>query len=205
MIAASNRHLAQEVKAGRMRADFYHRLSVYPLQVPPLRERGRDVLLICGHFLEQNRARLGLGGLRLEADAQAALLAHDWPGNVRELEHLVGRSVLRAVGRAGSLGTGQPRILSLTAEDLGLPAAEAVAGGAAPTGEPPAAEAPASTTAAGVPLREAVDAYQRQLITQALQRHGQRWAPAARELGLDRGNLARLARRLGIAGPPAPR
>jgi len=205
VIAASNRHLAQEVKAGRMRADFYHRLSVYPLQVPPLRERGRDVLLICGHFLEQNRARLGLGGLRLEADAQAALLAHDWPGNVRELEHLVGRSVLRAVGRAGSLGTGQPRILSLTAEDLGLPAAEAVAGGAAPTGEPPAAEAPASTTAAGVPLREAVDAYQRQLITQALQRHGQRWAPAARELGLDRGNLARLARRLGIAGPPAPR
>ncbi|MCR5864051.1 nitric oxide reductase transcriptional regulator NorR [Aquincola sp. J276] len=198
VIAASNRNLAQEVKAGRMRADFYHRLSVYPLQVPPLRERGRDVLQLCGHFLEQNRARLGLGGLRLEASAQAALLAHHWPGNVRELEHLVGRSVLRALGRAHAASGAVPRILSLSAADLELPAT-------VPAGMPAAREEVGvahleSTT----PLREAVDAYQRQLIGQALQRHGHRWAPAARELGLDRGNLARLARRLGVdSGTPA--
>lgn len=198
VIAASNRNLAQEVKAGRMRADFYHRLSVYPLQVPPLRERGRDVLQLCGHFLEQNRARLGLGGLRLEASAQAALLAYHWPGNVRELEHLVGRSVLRAWGRTHSASGAPPRILSLSAADLEL-AATVPAGMAAGREEVGVAHREATT-----PLREALDAYQRQLIAQALQRHGHRWAAAARELGLDRGNLARLARRLGVdSGTPA--
>ncbi|MDK6792817.1 sigma 54-interacting transcriptional regulator, partial [Escherichia coli] len=83
LIAATNRDLAAEVRNGRLRADFYHRLSVYPLHVPPLRERARDVLLLAGYFLEQNRSRLGLSSLRLGADAQAALLAYDWPGNVR--------------------------------------------------------------------------------------------------------------------------
>src|SRR5690606_16148675 len=92
LIVATNRDLAAEVRAGRLRADIYHRLSVYPLAVPALRERGRDILLLSGFFLEENRVRLHLGGLRLDPDAQAALLAYDWPGNVRELEHLIGRS-----------------------------------------------------------------------------------------------------------------
>ncbi|MDF9895323.1 UNVERIFIED_ORG: anaerobic nitric oxide reductase transcription regulator [Pseudomonas vranovensis] len=80
LIAASNRDLAEEVRAGRYRADFYHRLSVYPLLVPPLRERGRDVLLLSGYFLEQNRSRMGLGSLRLSPEAQAALIAYNWAG-----------------------------------------------------------------------------------------------------------------------------
>lgn len=117
LIAASNRNLADEVRAGRLRADFYHRLSVFPIWVPPLRERGRDVLLLAGFFLEENRSRLGLGGLRLDADAQSALLVYDWPGNVRELEHLLSRSVLKALGRHAQ----RPRILSLEARDLDLP------------------------------------------------------------------------------------
>jgi anaerobic nitric oxide reductase transcription regulator len=116
VIAASNRNLADEVRAGRLRADFYHRLSVYPLQVPPLRERGRDVLPIGGFFLEEARSRMGLGAVRLDAGAQAALLAYDWPGNVRELEHLLGRSVVKALGRHAQ----RPRILTLGADDLGL-------------------------------------------------------------------------------------
>ncbi len=98
LIAATNRDLADEVRNGHYRADFYHRLSVYPLHVPSLRERGRDVLLLAGFFLEQNRSRMGLGSLRLTSDAQAALLAYNWPGNVRELEHLIGRSALKALG-----------------------------------------------------------------------------------------------------------
>src|SRR5690606_18198624 len=119
VLAATNRDLAEEVRAGRFRADLYHRLSVYPLRVPPLRERGRDVLLLAGHFLEQSRARLHLRGLRLGAEAQAALLRHDWPGNVRELEHLLGRAALKALARQAE----RPRILTLEACDLDLQAA----------------------------------------------------------------------------------
>jgi anaerobic nitric oxide reductase transcription regulator len=185
ILAASNRDLAEEVRAGRFRADLYHRLSVYPLLVPPLRERGRDVLLLAGCFLEQNRARLNLRGLRLSAEAQAALLAHTWPGNVRELEHLIGRAALKALARQPQ----RPRILSLEVADLDLLPAAAVP---ASSPNPP----PASSTA--IDLRQAVEAYQRQLIQAALQRQQGNWAAAARELGLDRANLHRLASRLGL-------
>ncbi|OUL99583.1 nitric oxide reductase transcriptional regulator NorR [Variovorax sp. JS1663] len=195
LIAASNRNLADEVRAGRLRADFYHRLSVYPLHVPPLRERGRDVLLLAGFFLEENRSRLGLGGLRLDADAQAALLAHDWPGNVRELEHLLGRSVLKALGRQPQ----RPRILSLTAEDLDLPGRR----GAASPAPVPAPDEP--TAGEGASLRDAVAQLERRLVTEALARHGFNRSAAARALGLDRANLARLAKRLGVVLPGAPR
>ena len=117
LIAATNRDLAEEVRSGRYRADFYHRLSVYPLRVPALRDRGRDVLLLSGFFLEQNRSRMGLNSLRLNSDAQEALLAYTWPGNVRELEHLIGRSALKALGNCKV----RPKILSLSAADLDLP------------------------------------------------------------------------------------
>ncbi len=195
LIVATNRDLAAEVRAGRMRADIYHRLSVYPLPVPPLRERGRDVLLLAGYFLEENRARLGLGSLRLDASAQDALLRYDWPGNVRELEHLVGRSVLRALGRQAQ----RPRILSLGASDLGLtdPPAQAAASPSGASDLPDASAMPA-VPAAPTGLRQAVAALERRLIEQALQAHHGNWAAAARELQLDRANLARMARRLGL-------
>jgi len=185
LIAATNRDLAEEVRAGRYRADFYHRLSVYPLRVPALRERGRDVLLLSGYFLEQNRSRMGLNSLRLSSDAQAALLAYDWPGNVRELEHLIGRSSLKALGQHPE----RPKILTLEARDFDLPGAGP---GAAPSVAAPLPPPP------GTDLRQALDLYQRQLIEACLERHQHNWASAARELGLDRANLSRLARRLGL-------
>lgn len=204
VIAATNRDLAHEVRAGRFRADFYHRLSVYPLVVPPLRERGHDVLLLAGNFLEQNRSRLGLGSLRLDASARAALLAHDWPGNVRELEHLVGRSALKALA---GLAT-RPRIVSLTAAHFDLPgrsvgaahpvtvsAAREVAhsAGGSDAAQPAQAEAAPD-------LRSTTEAHQRQRINTALEQHQYNWAAAARTLGLHRANLLRLARRLGLEG-----
>ena len=192
LIAATNRDLAREVREGRMRADFYHRLSVYPLQVPPLRERGRDVLPIGGFFLEEARSRMGLGGVRLDAAAQAALLAYGWPGNVRELEHLLGRSVVKALGRHAQ----RPRILTLSAEDLGLGNAGAAASASAPAAEP-------AVPASHLGLRDAVDQLERRMVLDALAQHGQQWAPAARALRVDPANLARMARRLGIARAPS--
>jgi anaerobic nitric oxide reductase transcription regulator len=189
VLAASNRDLAEEVRAGRFRADLYHRLSVYPLRVPALRERGRDVLLLAGYFLEENRVRLGLRSLRLAADGQKALLGYDWPGNVRELEHLIGRAALKALSACAE----RPRILSIAAAHLGLTERE-------PGIEPASRLAPqaALASAQGLALRDAVDAYQKQLIVEALARHKGKWADVGRELGVDRANLSRLAKRLGL-------
>ncbi|WP_189686847.1 nitric oxide reductase transcriptional regulator NorR [Pseudorhodoferax aquiterrae] len=190
LVAATNRDLAAEVRAGRFRADLYHRLGAYPLQVPPLRERGRDVLLLAGAFLEEQRASLGLGNVRLDAEAQQALLAHAWPGNVRELEHVLARAALRALGRHAQ----RPRVLSVGAGDLGLAAPpQALAVAVAPM--------PALLPDATVPLRQRVQAFERQAIEQALAAHAGNWAAAARALAVDRANLVRLARRLGLAVP----
>ncbi|WP_114469033.1 nitric oxide reductase transcriptional regulator NorR [Pseudorhodoferax soli] len=199
LVAATNRDLAAEVRAGRFRADLYHRLGAYPLAVPPLRERGRDVLLLAGAFLEEQRASLGLGNVRLDAQAQQALLAHAWPGNVRELEHVLARAALRALGRHGQ----RPRVLSVDAEDLGLPHAPAASHAAAAAPAAPATPAaPAAAVAvAGQPLRLQVASFERLAIEQALAAQHGNWAAAARALEMDRANLVRLARRLGLAVP----
>ncbi|MAB42491.1 MAG: nitric oxide reductase transcription regulator, partial [Pseudomonadales bacterium] len=188
IIAATNRDLQQEVARGLFRADLYHRLSVYPIRVPSLRERGRDVLLLAGHFLEQNRRRLGLRGLRLEPAARELLVQYSWPGNVRELEHLIGRAALKA----GASDEARRRVISIGPGllDLGQ--------------QPVTSDTPilgASTLDARTPvslnLRAATEAFQAQLIEQTLLRHGGNRAAAARELGLDRANFSRLLKRLG--------
>ncbi|EPJ87923.1 anaerobic nitric oxide reductase transcription regulator [Pseudomonas sp. CFII64] len=186
IIAATNRDLAEEVRSGRFRADLYHRLSVYPLLVPPLRERGRDVLLLAGFFLEENRARMGLRSLRLNVDAQKLLVSYTWPGNVRELEHLISRAVLKSL----SAHKERPRILTIEAAALGLNDEVAVSHSSAP--------AVPATVVAGGTLKDSVDAFQCRVIEEALARHQGKWVDVAREMGLDRANLSRLARRLGI-------
>ncbi|MFA5678244.1 MAG: nitric oxide reductase transcriptional regulator NorR [Pseudomonas sp.] len=192
VIAASNRDLQREVAEGRFRADLFHRLGVYPIAVPSLRKRSKDVLLLAGHFLEQNRRRIGLRGLRLDASAKAALLAYPWPGNVRELEHLISRAVLRA--QAGQ--DGSRRLLTLTAALLepGSPSSARQMAGAA--GEPATAESRPVQARPGQTLREATDEFQVQLIREVLERHGNNQSQAARELGVDRGNFSRLLKRL---------
>ena len=185
VLAASNRDLAEEVRAGRFRADLYHRLSVYPLKVPALRERGRDVLLLAGYFLEENRARLGLRSLRLTPSAQTSLLAYNWPGNVRELEHLIGRAALKALAGCNA----RPRILSIDSPHLDLPQVHDKQTETSVESPPPSQN---------MPLREAIDTFQKQLISEALHRHQHKWAATARELGIDRANLIRLAKRLGL-------
>lgn len=192
IIAASNRDLQREVVEGRFRADLYHRLGVYPIAVPSLRERNKDVLLLAGHFLEQNRRRIGLRGLRLDASAREALLTYPWPGNVRELEHLISRAVLKAqTGQDGSR-----RLLTLTAETLGLHGSPAAAPARSP--DPASVEPADYPPAANQTLRQATEAFQQELIRRTLARYDNNQSRAARALGIDRGNFSRLLKRLDV-------
>ncbi len=189
IIAATNRQLKERVRDGHFRADLYHRLSVYPIPIPPLRERGNDVLVLAGHFLELNRARLGLRSLRLAPDAELALLHYPWPGNVRELEHVISRGALKALSR----GAARSDIVTLDAGLLDLDSVLAPA-------TAPAVTAPSARPTESPPpsLQAAVEQCQRNTIRAALERHHHNWAAAARELQLDASNLHKLARRLGL-------
>jgi anaerobic nitric oxide reductase transcription regulator len=186
VVAATNRDLAAEVARGRFRADLYHRIAVFPLRVPPLRERREDVPVLAAHFADAARRRLGLGPVRVSEAVRERLAAADWPGNVRELENVVSRAVLRAsAGRE----RGAPVVVEPRHVDV-----DGGAASAAPSPDEPA-EAPARLAR---PLAERVRDYQRRLVREALERNAGRWAAAARELGMHRSNLHHLARRLGL-------
>ncbi len=182
VLAATNRDLELEVREGRFRADLYHRLNVYPLRTPPLRERREDIPLLAGFFSDMARRRLGTGPVRLEGLALEQLAAHDWPGNVRELENVISRAVLKA---SAEVRKGTPVVVE--ARHLG--------------GEL-AAEAPPAVVSTHlhetVSLRTATARYQRELIERAVAASGGNWAEAARQLGLHRSNLHHLAARLGL-------
>ncbi len=187
VIAATNRNLQQEVKNGRFRADLYHRLSVYPLSVPPLRERAGDLILLAGYFLEKNQSQLGVAKLRLQADAQKQLEQYDWPGNVRELEHLLSRASLKAVTEQGR----NTRIISVDLHHIDLQNA------------PPRAAKESTESSEPIihetGLRESTEQHQKQLIRFALEKCCGNLAATARALRLDRSNLIRTMKRLGIS------
>jgi len=98
VIAATNRDLRQEAASGHFRRDLFYRLSVFPIVLPPLRERVDDLPRLAAHFLEQAAQRYGRRGLRLSARAIKTLEAYAWPGNVRELQHVIERAVLLSRG-----------------------------------------------------------------------------------------------------------
>lgn len=100
VLAATNRDLRQRVLAGEFRADLFHRLSVFPLHVPPLRERGEDIALLAGFFCEQSRVKMGLKQVGLSESTRMLLAQYGWPGNIRELEHAIYRAIVLA--RAGA-------------------------------------------------------------------------------------------------------
>ena len=188
LIAATNRDLEQEVAEGRFRSDLFHRLKVYPIHVPPLREHKADLDTLSSYFLDQARMRLGLRQIGLHPHALLAMQTYDWPGNVRELEHLLMRASLKTTRNQQS----RPLIL---AEHLDLPVMELPA-------DNPELIANQATSATyrviETGLREAVDAFQKSLILQILQENDRNWSAAARQLKTDRANLNRLAIRLGI-------
>jgi formate hydrogenlyase transcriptional activator len=98
VVAATNRDLAADAKAGRFRADLFYRLNVFPVALPPLRDRRSDIPELADHFLRHFAAVHGRPVSRIRPQTLAALAAHDWPGNVRELANLVERAVILSPG-----------------------------------------------------------------------------------------------------------
>lgn len=188
VLAATNRDLKEEVSEGRFRADLYHRLTVYPILVPPLRAREGDIALLAGFFLEQARRKLGIVQLKMGQVALRYITAYGWPGNVRELEHVINRAALKARARSQNSA-----VITVTNEDIGVLESTLENTSILNDLETPIAQADTS-----VNLREATETYQRQLITSALENAEFNWAKAARALETDRANLTRLAKRLGI-------
>lgn len=109
VLAATNRDLAAWVREGRFREDLYYRLNVFPLEIPPLRERPGDIAPLAWHFLKQSERVVGRTGFSLAVDAVAALTGYGWPGNIRELGNVVQRAMILAPGA------------TITAEHLMLP------------------------------------------------------------------------------------
>lgn len=170
IIAATHQPLEKLVGEGRFRSDLYFRLRIVELAVPPLRERGEDVLHLARHFLALHSTRYRKPGLAFAPGAERALLAYGWPGNVRELRNAVEQAVLLAEG---------PVI-----EAAGLPFCALLGGEPARTPAPPPPAAPL-TLAGGSTL----DQIEREMLSQALERSHWNVTHAARLLGISRDTL----------------
>jgi anaerobic nitric oxide reductase transcription regulator len=187
LLAATNRDLEKEVQAGRFREDLFHRLNVYPITVPPLRQRPVDIPLLAGHFCEHTGRRLGLQAVRFSAESLDVLRRFPWPGNVRELENVISRAILKAAAHSP-----QQEPIVIRPDHLGSDLAPSNAADQAPESTKP--DLPQTVRS----MRDALEEFQKNLIRQAVTRHNGNWAAAARDLGMHRSNLHHLAVRLGL-------
>ena len=184
VVAATHRDLHADVAAGRFREDLLYRLDVFPLLLPPLRERRSDIPALAGHFAARFGERFGRGALRLEPAALRLLEAERWPGNIRELENRIERAVILAAGNL------------ITARDVAAPGQES----AGPEGESPVSLGGALVDRAGrvLPMRPARELFSRLQVVEALRQAEGVQKKAAELLELDPGNLSRLLKELGL-------
>jgi two-component system response regulator HupR/HoxA len=175
VLAASNRDLAAEVRAGRFRADLYFRLNVFTIGIPPLRERREDIVPLAHHFIAASNAALGRSARGLSRVTEQALRAAEWPGNVRELRNVIERAVL--LTKPGA---------QIALESLPLGFTPAPGGG---LGEPAS-------------LKERLLAVEKRIIAEALEESGGVVRAAARLLRTDAVTLGRRVRRHGLSRPP---
>jgi DNA-binding NtrC family response regulator len=182
VVAATNRDLRAEVKAGNFREDLFFRLNVVPIHLPPLRERREDIIPLGQHFARQIAEDNNLPIRLLSPEALEVLAAQEWPGNVRELENTIERAII--LSRSPTIGP----------EDLLLPGARGT------IREEPAAT-PGSEAGAlpsgmiNLPLSDFLDAATRLRILHELERTGWRKQEAAERLGIDRATLYRQIKR----------
>lgn len=172
VIVATHRDLEAQVRDGKFRQDLFHRVFVFPLRLPPLRERREDIPALIEHFVLQVSATNGWKPMRFTAEAIAALQEHPWPGNIRELRNAVERLMLMATSN------------EVTAETIALTL-------------PSSFSAPDSISAGG-PLAERVRAFEKQTILTELKRHHHQISNTARALGLERSHLYKKAEQVGI-------
>jgi len=173
VIVATLRDLDALVQEGRFRQDLYHRIYVFPLLVPPLRERAQDIPPLVAHFARQVSDQNGWKEKPFTAKAIAKLQAYAWPGNVRELRNVVERLLLLADDEVDA-----------AAVELALPAAGRAARPAA---------APGTGT-----LAARVESFERETVLAELERHGGRMSETAKALGLERSHLYKKCQQLGI-------
>jgi transcriptional regulator with GAF, ATPase, and Fis domain len=174
IVAATNRNLENEVKAGRFREDLYYRLKVFPLKVPPLRERREDIPALAAFFLERYSKEMGKAVAGFAQEALLALASYGWPGNVRELQNEVQRLVLQV--DAGAYVT--PELLSPAVRGASVALVK-------------------STGSAGT-LKERVDQVERVIVLEVLKEHDNNKSSAARALGITREGLHKKMKLLGI-------
>ncbi|HET7451882.1 MAG TPA: sigma-54 dependent transcriptional regulator [Thermoanaerobaculia bacterium] len=171
VISATNKNLAEEIRAGRFREDLYFRLAVVPLWLPPLRERGADVPELARHFLREAAQKAGQRPKEFSEAALKKLRAYSWPGNVRELKNLVERLMIMAPGDAIDL------------RDLPVEIAES-----------DVIPVPADFSS----LRQARDDFERRFILAALRKNRGNVTRTAEELGVERSHFYRKLRGYGI-------
>jgi len=218
IIATSNRDLLSHVEKGEFRQDLYYRLNVFPVHVPPLRERPEDILLLAQHFLRRFARKHGVKVTGFSASARAAMEAYRWPGNVRELQNTVERAViLSEAGRpvsAASLGLPAVAGAAVRADrsedeaELGAPETLAVEEEAAPSPAPASSPESDAAPGAGVEVTDAqggvlrLDALEKQAIRAALKQTGANRTQAAAVLGISIRTLRNKLQEYRAAGEP---
>jgi two-component system nitrogen regulation response regulator NtrX len=174
VVVATHRDLETRVREEKFRQDLFHRIHVFPLVLPPLRERRDDIPALVEHFAAQVCAQNGWKPIPFEAEAIAALQTHPWPGNVRELRNMVERLMLLATDGHVDLPTVQSALPKLLSGEL----------------------APGSIGSGA--LADRVQEFEREVILAELKRSHQNMSLAAKTLGLERSHLYKKAEQLGI-------
>lgn len=177
VLVATHRHLEELVKHNAFRSDLFHRVYVFPLTLPPLRERPEDLPELVGHFARQVAAENGWKEKAFAPEAIAELRKYPWPGNVRELRNVVERLVL--LGAQATIVVDDVR--------LALPSSDARPGGGGASG----------ATGSGT-LAERSEAFEREVLLAEIRRHNFHMTNVARALGLERSHLYKKCQQLGI-------
>src|SRR5882724_13074169 len=173
VIAATNRNLELEVREKRFREDLFYRLNVISVELPPLRSRGEDLLLLAHHLLGKHASRLGKPGMRFSSDALGALSAYEFPGNIRELENAIERAAI------------------MTSDDI-------VTALALPAQFRTLSARPRPRPLVDLSFNEARSRFERGYLDQVLEESGGNLSQAARRSGMDRSNFRRLLERHGV-------